>query len=123
MPIPNSYKIARGIPAGARPGGYCNQADRSEDLNAEDLLQQDGKCEVLTHQWMDDRCRNLFVKLRRPVRAGEEILVDYRYSARRQTLWGFGPLVKHPKVPLANKSNLRARNIKAGPYGEMQIIG
>ena len=112
----------RGIPAEAWPGGYCNQADRSEDLNAE-LLQHDGKCDVPTYQWMDDRCRNLFVKLRRPVRSGEEILVDYRYSARRQTLWGFGPLAKHPKVPLASNNNLRPRNIKAGPYGEMQIIG
>jgi hypothetical protein len=27
----------RGVPSGAWPGGYCNQADRSEDLNA-DLL-------------------------------------------------------------------------------------
>jgi hypothetical protein len=80
----------RGIPAGAWPGGYCNQANQSEDLNA-DLLQHDGKCKVPTYQWMDDRCRNLFVKLRRPVRAGEEILVEYGYSARRQTLWGFGP--------------------------------
>ena len=54
----------RGISAGAWPGGYCNQADRSEDLNA-DLLQQDGKCDVPSYQWMDDRWRNLlFVKLR-----------------------------------------------------------
>jgi hypothetical protein len=75
------------------------------------------------YQWMDDRCRNLFVKLRRPVHSNEEILLDYRYSARRQTLWRFGPLAKHPKVPLASKSKLRPRNIKAGPYGEMQIIG
>ena len=80
----------RGIPAGAWPVGYCNQADRGKDLNA-DLLQHDGKCDVLTNQWIDNRCRNLFVKLRQPVRAGEEVLVDYRYSARRQTLWGFGP--------------------------------
>ena len=113
---------ARGIPAGAWPGGYCNQADRSEDLNA-DLLQHDGKCTVPMYQWMDDRCRNLFVKLRRPVRAGEEILVEYGYSARRQSLWGFGPLAKRPKVPLASKSNLRPRNVKTGPYGEMQIFG
>jgi hypothetical protein len=113
----------RGIPAGAWSGDYCNQANQSEDLNA-DLLQHDGKCKVPTYQWMDDRCRNLFVKLRRPVRAGEEILVEYGYSARRQTLWGFGPLLaKHPKVPLASKSNLRPRNVKTGPYGEKQIFG
>ena len=65
----------RGIPAEAWPGGYCNQADRSGDLNA-DLLQHDGKCDVPMYQWMDDRCRNLFGKLRRPVCSGEEILVD-----------------------------------------------
>ena len=105
----------RGIPAGAWPGGYCNQANRSEDLIA-DLLQHDGKCKVPMYQWMDDRCRNVFVKLRQPVRAGKEILVDYRYSARRRhTLWGFGPLAKHPKVPVASKSNLWLRSIKAGP--------
>ncbi len=61
---PQLMQDHRGIPAGAWPGGYCNQADRSEDLNAE-LLQHDGKCDVPTYQWMDDRCRNLFVKLRR----------------------------------------------------------
>ncbi len=76
-----------------------------------------------TNGWLDDRYRNLFVKLRRPVRAGEEIFVEYGYSARRQTLWGFGPLAKYPKVPFASKSNLRPRNVKTWPYGEMQIFG
>ena len=67
----------RGIPVGAWPGGYCNQADRVEDLNA-DLLQHEGTCNAPAYEWMDDRCRTLFVRLRRPVREGEEILVDYR---------------------------------------------
>jgi len=112
----------RNIPAGAWPGGYCNQTDRIEDLNA-DLLQHDGTCAVPAYEWMDGRCRNLFVRLRRPVRAGEEILVDYGYSAARQTRWGFGPLAKHPKTPLASKQNLRPRSIKTRVYGEVQIIG
>ena len=68
---------------------------------------------------MDDRCRTLFVKLRQPVREGEEILVDYQYSARRQTLWGFGPLAKRPKVH--SEYGLRPR-MKTGKYGDMQIV-
>ena len=64
----------RGIPVGAWPGGYCNQADRVEDLNA-DLLQHEGKCNAPAYEWMDDRCRTLFVRLRKPVREGEEILI------------------------------------------------
>ena len=63
-----------GIPVGAWPGGYCNQADRVEDLNA-DLLQHEGKCNAPAYEWMDDRCRTLFVRLRKPVREGEEILI------------------------------------------------
>jgi len=110
----------RKIPLGAWPGGYCNQADRKGDLNA-DLLQHDGKCEVPSYSWMDERCRNLFVKLRRPVRAGEEILVDYGYSSARQTRWGFGLLAKHPKVPL--DCVLRPRSAKVGKYGDMRVVG
>ena len=64
----------RGIPVGAWPGGHCNQADRIEDLNA-DLLQHEGKCNAPAYEWMDDRCRTLFVRLRKPVREGEEILI------------------------------------------------
>ena len=87
----------RGIPVGAWPGGYCNQADRVEDLNA-DLLQHERKCNAPVYQCMDDSCHTLFVRLRQPVREDEEIFVDYRYSRRRQTLWGFGPLAKRPKM-------------------------
>ena len=43
----------RGIPVGAWPGGYCNQADRVEDLNA-DLLQHEGTCKAPAYEWMDD---------------------------------------------------------------------
>eukprot|EP01036_Dinobryon_divergens_P040818 gene40818-54025_t len=71
----------RGIPAGAWPGGYCNQADQPEAQNAE-LLQHEGKCTAPSYDWMDEQCNNLFVKLKRPVPAGEEILVDYAYNAR-----------------------------------------
>jgi hypothetical protein len=61
----------RGIPAGAWPGGYCNQADQPEAQNAE-LLQHEGKCTAPSYDWMDEQCHNLFVKLKRPVPAGEE---------------------------------------------------
>jgi hypothetical protein len=108
----------RGVPEGAWPGGYCNQANRREDQNA-DLLQHDGKCDVPPYAHMDDRCRNLFVKLKRPVTAGEEILVDYGYSVTRQTQWGFGFDAKLPKV--ISDYTLRQRKPKE-KYGETQII-
>ena len=38
-----------------------------------------------------------FKKINRPT-AGEELLVGYRYSVTRQTLWDFGLGVKLPKV-------------------------
>ena len=108
----------RGVPEGAWPGGYCNQANRREDQNA-DLLQHDGKCDALPYAYMDDKCRNLFVKLRRPVAVGEEILVDYGYSVTRQTRWGFGFDAKLPKV----KSDYTLRKRKPmKKYGETQII-
>lgn len=108
----------RGVPEGAWPGGYCNQADCREDQNA-DLLQHDGKCNVPPYAHMDDRCRNLFVRLNRPVAAGEEILVDYGYSVTRQTRWGFGFEAKLPKV--TSDYVLRQRK-PMKKYGETQII-
>ncbi len=54
--------------------------------------------------------RNFFVKLRQPpVSAGEEILVDYRYSERQQTLWGFGPLANRPKLQSEYGENGKVR--------------
>ena len=56
------------------------------------LLQHDERCTAPAYQWMmDNQCRPLFVQLTRPVLTGEKILVDYGYSADRQTRWGVGP--------------------------------
>ena len=73
---------ARGVPQGAWPGGCCNQANTAAEKNAV-LLQHDGKSAAPAYAWMDGKCRNLFVRLKRPIKAGEEILVDYGYSAHR----------------------------------------
>ena len=108
----------RGIAEGAWPGGYCNQANHRDEQNA-DLLQHDGKCDVPPYLHMGERCRNLFVKLSRPVTAGEEILVDYGYSVTRQTRWGFGYDAKLPK----ETSDYTLRQRKPMPkYGETQIV-
>eukprot|EP01036_Dinobryon_divergens_P029992 gene29992-39172_t len=88
---------ARKIPLGAWPGSFCNQADQPTEQNAE-LLQHEGSCATPAYEWMDEQCHNLFLKLKRPVRAGEEILVDFAYSARRQTRLGFGFDARRPKV-------------------------
>ena len=68
---------------------------------------------------MDDRSRLLFVQLMWPILAGEDILVDYSYSADRQTRWGFGPKANLPSV----KSEYAFQpQTKFGKYGETQIV-
>ena len=105
--------------AGAWPGAYCNQGATRAELN-DKLLQHDERCTAAVYQWMDDRCRLLFVQLTRPVLAGKEIFVDYGYSADRQTRWGFGPKANLPTV----KSEYTFRpQTKLGKYGETQIVG
>jgi len=52
--------------------------------------------------------------------AGEELLVDYRYTVMRQTLWGFGLEAKFPMV--ISQYTLRLLQTKAGKYGKTQII-
>jgi hypothetical protein len=107
------------VPAGAWPGAYCNQGVTRAELNGK-LLQDDERSTAPAYQWMDDRCRLLFVQLTRPVLTGEEILVDYGYSADRQTRWGFGPKANLPSV----KSEYTFRpQTKVGKYGETQIVG
>ena len=108
----------RKVPPGAWPGGYCNQADRPEDQNA-DLLQHEGNCTAPAYEWMDGQCNNLFVKLKQPVGAGEEILVNYAYSANRQTRRGFGFDAKRPKVESDYEFRPRKRT---GKYGEIEIV-
>ena len=49
-----------GIPFGAWPGGYCNQANNEEELNAI-LLQHGGKCTAPAYEYLDDRCRTLWL--------------------------------------------------------------
>jgi hypothetical protein len=69
---------------------------------------------------MDEQCHNLFVKLKRPVPAGEEILVDYAYSARKQTVLGFGFKAKRPKIN--SEYELRPRHHVSGwKYGDVEI--
>ena len=109
----------RKIPAGAWPGGYCNQADQPEVQNAE-LLQHEGICTAPGYAWMDEKSHNLFVNLKRPVPAGEEILVDYAYSARKQTVLGFGFKARRPKV--TSEYEFRPRK-KVGKYGDIQVVG
>ena len=65
---------ARGVPQGAWPGGYCNQANTAAEENAV-LLQHDGKSAAPAYAWMDGKCRNLFVRLKRPIKTGEELWV------------------------------------------------
>jgi hypothetical protein len=60
---------------------------------------------------MDEKSHNLFVNLKRPVPAGEEILVDYAYSARKQTVLG-----------LTSEYEFRPRK-KVGKYGDIQVVG
>ena len=107
------------VPAGAWPGAYCNQGITRTELNGK-LLQHDERCTAPAYQWMDNQCRPLFVQLTRPVLTGEEILVDYGYSADRQTRWGFGPKANLSTV----KSEYAFRpQTKVGKYGETQIVG
>eukprot|EP01036_Dinobryon_divergens_P037246 gene37246-48693_t len=87
--------------------------------NAE-LLQHEGRCTAPSYDWMDEQCHNLFVRLQRPVLAGEEILVDYAYSARKQTVLGFGFKAKRPKV--SSEYELRPRCHASGKeYGEVEV--
>lgn len=109
----------RGVPTGAWPGAFCNQADTADEQNAE-LLQHDGKHQAPEYPWMDDRCHNLYVKTNRPIAVGEEILVDYGYHPRRQTTWGFGLQAKKPRVK--SDYQLRTRTPR-GKYGETSIVG
>ena len=107
------------VPAGAWPGAYCNQGATRAEINGK-LLQHDETCTAPKYQWMDDRCRLLFVQLTKPVLAGEEILIDYGYSADRQTRWGFGPKANLPSVK--SEYTLRPQT-KLGKYGETKIVG
>ena len=76
-----------------------------------ELFQHDGEvCKAPAYEYMDDRCRKLFVRTTRPVQQGEEILIDYGYHPHRQTKWGFGPKAKKPAFK-ANY-NLRAKGVK-----------
>ena len=103
----------QGIPAGAWPGGFCNQANNKLELNAV-LLQHEGKCTAPRYEYLDDRCRYLFIKTTKPVAAGEELLVDYGYSVTRQTLWGFGLKAKQPKIRSEYVFRPRTRTEKYG---------
>lgn len=106
----------RGYPTGSWPGGYCNQAETPDEQNAE-LFQHDGEvCKAPAYEYMDDRCRKLFVRTTRPVQQGEEILIDYGYHPHRQTKWGFGPKAKKPAFK-ANY-NLRAKGVKRKNNGD-----
>lgn len=107
------------VPAGAWPGAYCNQGTTRAELNGK-LLQHDGRCLAPAYKWMEDRCRPLFVQLTRPVLAGEEILVDYGYTADRQTRWGFGPKAK---LPIVKSEYIFRPQTKVGKYGDTQIVG
>lgn len=114
-----SLMQSRRIPAGAWPGAFCNQGDSRAELNGK-LLQHDGKCSAPAYEWLDGQCRSLFVQLTRPVRAGEEILVEYGYTADRQTRWGFGPKANLPIVESTYGFRPRTKAVK---YGTTQIVG
>ena len=109
----------KGIPDGAWPGGFCNQADCPEQINAE-LFQHDGECRAPHYDYMDDRARTLFVRTLRAISIGEEILIDYAYSATRQTRWGFGPRAQKSESGAAYM--LRQRDPSKGKYGVEQLI-
>lgn len=106
------------LPFNAWPGAYCNQADKPEDQNGE-LFQHQGKSKAPTYSWIDKRCRNLFVKLTRPVTAGEEVLINYNYSKHKQTRLGFGYDAKLPKI-VSNYTLRRHNNDRK--YGETKIV-
>ena len=105
----------RGIPAGAWPGGFCNQADLIEQVNAE-LFQHDGKCTAPDYEFIDPKVRTLFVRTLRTIPAGEEILIDYAYSPVRQTRWGFGPRAQK-RESSEEKYHLRPRDLNRAKYG------
>ena len=109
----------RDIPYGAWPGAFCNQADLPQQVNAE-LFQHDGECRVPHYEYMDTRVRTLFVRTLRAISAGEEILIDYAYSAVRQTRWGFGPRAQKRESEVVY--TLRQRDPKRVKYGVEQQI-
>ena len=106
------------MPFNAWPGAFCNQADQPANQNGE-LFQHQGKCSAPNYSWIDKRCRNLFVKLTRPVTAGEEVLIDYNYSKHKQTRVGFGYAARIPKI-VSNYSFRKRNNDRK--YGETIII-
>jgi len=61
----------KGIPDGAWPGGFCNQADLPEQINAV-LFQHDGECRAPHYDYMDDRARTLFVRTLRAISIASE---------------------------------------------------
>jgi len=65
-------------------------------------------------QLMQER-RNFFVKLRQPVSAGEEILVDYRYSESDKRS---GVLVRWPTDPNCTQNMASGQ----GKYGKTQFV-
>jgi hypothetical protein len=113
-----SNLVERQAPFNAWPGAYCNQADQPEAQNGI-LVQHDGRCNAPNYEWLDKRCKNLFVKLLHPVIAGEEILIDYGYSKHKQTRLGFGYDAKKQKVKSSYTLRKRKHDIK---YGETQIV-
>jgi len=113
-------RVAMGYPRGAWPGSCCNQANRVEDVNAE-LVQHDGYCAAPVYPYTDERCNRLFIRLLRDVQVGEEILVDYGYSKRQQTIWGFGPDAKS-KIRVASDYSLRKKDKAPTKYGVETIF-
>ena len=106
------------LPFNAWPGALCNQANQPIEQNGE-LFQHQGKCSSPKYSWIDKRCRNLFVKIIRPVAAGEEVFVNYNYSKHKQTRLGFGYEAKFPKIK-SNYSFRKRNNDKK--YGDTVII-
>ena len=107
------------LPYNAWPGAYCNQANQPIDQNGE-LFQHQGKCSAPIYSWIDKRCRNLFVRIIRPVAAGEEVLLNYNYSKHKQTRLGFGYEAKLPKIQ-SNYSFRKRDNDRK--YGNTVVIG
>jgi hypothetical protein len=113
-----SHLVNIHAPFNAWPGAYCNQADQLTDQNAE-LFSHEGKCTAPRYDFIENKCRNLFVKLLRPVTAGEEIVLDYKYTKHKQTRLGIGYDAK--KLKVKSTYSLRKQQ-KVEKYGETQII-
>ena len=80
---PKVLENLSGAPSNAWPGANCKQALQEQHQNA-DHFQNEGQFSAPSYEWMDEKCRNLFVKLKRPIKVGDEILVNYNYSKTRQ---------------------------------------